>query len=221
MRYPVSTLTGHCRRGLALVTVLLAGACGQPPTPAAAPATAGEIRNFTGTWSFTGNRQLMPLAAGDQAAIFSVSGSLLLAGRERPTLGFRAEIIGFSDSQTGMVGTQRVGRPARRQGVQRARAANRRFPDIRSRAASPGEPDVTPASPANTALPGSGCPKVRMASADGSATSPAGRVWPRRFHPPREASNECTRFPGPRDPEERWRHSRWPSASGSRRFPRG
>ena len=46
----------------------------------------------------------MPLAAGDQAAIFSVKGSLLLAGRERPTLGFRAEIIGFSDSQTGMVG---------------------------------------------------------------------------------------------------------------------
>ena len=104
MPYPVGTSTGYCRRGLALVTVLLAGACGQPPTPVAAPATAGEVRNFTGTWSFTGNRQLMPLAAGDQAAIFSVSGSLLLAGRERPTLGFRAEIIGFSDSQTGMVG---------------------------------------------------------------------------------------------------------------------
>ena len=104
MLYPVGTSTGHCRRGLALLTVLLAGACGQPPTPAAAPTRAGEVRNFTGTWSFTGNRQLMPLAAGDQAAIFSVSGSLMLAGRERPTLGFRAEIIGFSDSQTGMVG---------------------------------------------------------------------------------------------------------------------
>ncbi len=46
----------------------------------------------------------MQLGPGDQAAIFSVSGSLLLAGRERPSLGFRAEIIGFSDSQTGMVG---------------------------------------------------------------------------------------------------------------------
>lgn len=84
--------------------VLLAGACGQPPPPAAAPATPGEARTFTGTWSFTGNRQLMQLGPGDQAAIFSVSGSLLLAGRERPSLGFRAEIIGFSDSQTGMVG---------------------------------------------------------------------------------------------------------------------
>ncbi len=78
MRCPVSPSIGHCWRGLALVMVLLAGACGQPPPPAAAP--------------------------GDQAAIFSVSGSLLLAGRERPSLGFRAEIIGFSDSQTGMVG---------------------------------------------------------------------------------------------------------------------
>jgi hypothetical protein len=104
MRCPVSPSIGHCWRGLALVTVLLAGACGQPPPPAAAPATPGEARTFTGTWSFTGNRQLMQLGPGDQAAIFSVSGSLLLAGRERPSLGFRAEIIGFSDSQTGMVG---------------------------------------------------------------------------------------------------------------------
>lgn len=104
MRCPVSPSIGHCWRGLAFVAVLLAGACGQPPPPAAAPATPGEARTFTGTWSFTGNRQLMQLGTGDQAAIFSVSGSLLLAGRERPSLGFRAEIIGFSDSQTGMVG---------------------------------------------------------------------------------------------------------------------
>ena len=104
MRCPVSPSIGHCWRGLAFVAVLLAGACGQPPPPAAAPATPGEARTFTGTWSFTGNRQLMQLGPGDQAAIFSVSGSLLLAGRERPSLGFRAEIIGFSDSQTGMVG---------------------------------------------------------------------------------------------------------------------
>ena len=103
MPSPVGPSTGNCRRCLALVTVLLAGACGEP-TPPVPPAADGEVRHFTGTWSFTGSRQLMQLAAGAQAAIFSVSGSLLLAGRERPTLGFRAEIIGFSDSQTGMVG---------------------------------------------------------------------------------------------------------------------
>ncbi len=103
MPSPVGASIGRCWRGLALLTVLLAGACGEP-TPPAPPATAGEVRHFTGTWSFTGNRQLMQLAPGDQAAIFLVSGSLLLAGRERPTLGFRAEIMGFSDSQTGMVG---------------------------------------------------------------------------------------------------------------------
>ena len=104
MRNPVDSSIVHCWRALALVTALLVGACGQPLTPSAGPASPGEIRNFTGTWSFTGNRQLMQLAAGNQAAVFSVSGSLLLAGRDRPSLGFRAEIIGFSDSQTGMVG---------------------------------------------------------------------------------------------------------------------
>jgi len=103
MLLSASPSIGHRGRGLALVTMLLAGLGAQPPPPAP-PVTAGEVRHFTGTWSFTGNRQLIPLAAGDQAATFSVKGSLLLAGRERPTLGFRAEIIGFSDSQTGMVG---------------------------------------------------------------------------------------------------------------------
>lgn len=104
MRVQDSRSIAHCRRRLALVTALLAGACGQPPTPATAPGATGEIRHFTGAWSFTGNRQLMQLGGRDQAGIFSVSGSLLLAGRERPALGFRAEIIGFSDSRTGMVG---------------------------------------------------------------------------------------------------------------------
>lgn len=104
MHCPVSPSIGQSWRVLTLVTVLLAGACGQPPTPPAVPATPGDIRTFTGTWSFTGNRQIMQLAPGDQAGIFWVSGSLLLAGQERPALGFRAEIIGFSDSQTGMVG---------------------------------------------------------------------------------------------------------------------
>ncbi len=104
MRCPVGRSIGHCWRGLALVTLVIAGACGQSPTPPATPPALGEIRNFTGTWSFTGARQIMPLAAGDQAGIFSVKGSLLLTGQERPALGFLAEVIGFSDSQKGMVG---------------------------------------------------------------------------------------------------------------------
>ena len=46
MRCPVSPSIGHGWRGLALVTVLLAGACGQPPTPAATPGTPGDIRSL-------------------------------------------------------------------------------------------------------------------------------------------------------------------------------
>ncbi|HPB76329.1 MAG TPA: hypothetical protein PLY96_13910, partial [Chromatiaceae bacterium] len=84
---------------LAAVTLLLAG-CGQAPPPD----DDGAERHFTGTWSFTGNQQLLQLAAGELAGIFHVEGSLLLAGSERPAVGYRAEVIGFSHTQAGMVG---------------------------------------------------------------------------------------------------------------------
>lgn len=81
------------------VTLLLAG-CGQSP-----PSDFdGTERHFTGTWSFTGNQQLLQLAAGERAGIFHVEGSLLLAGQERPATGYRAEVIGFSHTQAGMIG---------------------------------------------------------------------------------------------------------------------
>lgn len=84
---------------LAAVTLLLAG-CGQPP-----PAEGdGAERHFTGTWTFTGNQQLLQLAAGERAGIFHVEGSLLLAGPERPARGYLAEVMGFSHTQAGMVG---------------------------------------------------------------------------------------------------------------------
>jgi hypothetical protein len=84
---------------LAGVTLLIVG-CGQSPPPN----FDGEERHFTGTWSFTGSQQLLQLAAGEQAGIFHVEGSLLLAGPERPAIGYRAEVIGFSHTQAGMVG---------------------------------------------------------------------------------------------------------------------
>lgn len=42
--------------------------------------------------------------AGQHAAIFDLTGSLLLTGAERPAIGFKAEAIGLSDSRSGMQG---------------------------------------------------------------------------------------------------------------------
>lgn len=84
-----------------LVALLFMAACDRSLEPLAA-ADPGERRDFVGNWSATGTRQLLALDAGHWAAIFDVSGSLLLTGAQRPSLGFKAEVIGFSDSQTGV-----------------------------------------------------------------------------------------------------------------------
>ena len=39
-----------------------------------------------------------------RAAIFDLTGSLLLTGEQRPAVGFQAQAIGFSDSRDGMLG---------------------------------------------------------------------------------------------------------------------
>jgi hypothetical protein len=55
-----------------------------------------------GNWSATGTRQTLVLDAGHWAAIFRLSGSLLLTGEQRPGVGFKSEVIGFSDSRSGI-----------------------------------------------------------------------------------------------------------------------
>jgi hypothetical protein len=42
-----------------------------------------------------------------------VSGSLLLTGKQRPHLGFKADVIGFSDTSERPAGAQRVDRRTR------------------------------------------------------------------------------------------------------------
>ncbi len=46
----------------------------------------------------------MELGTGHVAAIFRYSGSLLLSGEQRVNAGFKGEILGFADSQSGMQG---------------------------------------------------------------------------------------------------------------------
>ena len=87
-----------------LAALLLMVACGQsggpvPPTP-----RPGEWRSFEGTWTAAGTRRTLRLGPRDRAAIFELTGSVLLTGAQRPAVGFRAQAIGFSDTRAGMQG---------------------------------------------------------------------------------------------------------------------
>jgi hypothetical protein len=59
---------------------------------------------FEGTWTASGTRRTLHLGLDDRAAIFELTGSVLLTGAQRPAVGFRAQAIGFSDSRAGMQG---------------------------------------------------------------------------------------------------------------------
>ena len=86
-----------------LVALLLTAACGHSDgTPQTLP--AGEWHEFEGTWTASGTRRTLRLGADDRAAIFELTGSVLLTGAQRPAVGFRAQAIGFSDSRVGMQG---------------------------------------------------------------------------------------------------------------------
>lgn len=90
--------------GLVIFVMLLATACEHsPPSPPSA-STPGEVRHFTGTWSATGSRQSLQFGPERQSAIFKFTGSLLLTGPQRLTTGFKAEVIGFTDSESSMQG---------------------------------------------------------------------------------------------------------------------
>ena len=82
---------------------LVTGACGQPGGTAQTP-LADEWHAFEGTWTAAGTRRTLRLGQDDRAAIFELTGSVLLTGAQRPAVGFRAQAIGFSDSRAGMQG---------------------------------------------------------------------------------------------------------------------
>jgi hypothetical protein len=87
-----------------LAVLLLTAACGEPSglPPQALP--TGEWLTFEGTWTAAGTRRTLRLGPNDRAAIFDLTGSVLLTGPQRPAVGFIAHAIGFSDSRTGMQG---------------------------------------------------------------------------------------------------------------------
>lgn len=96
---------GRSRRTLksagAAVALALAACDGKPPVP---PAVAVQEGDFDGSWSAAGARRSISLGSDRSASAINLSGTMLLTGPGRPALGFRAEIIGLTDTQTGFVG---------------------------------------------------------------------------------------------------------------------
>src|SRR5262245_62993100 len=92
-------------RLMALYIALLIGvACAPSSTWAQATSAEGEWREFQGTWTAVGKRQVIPLGGDRRASIVDFNGSLELSGASRPAVGFRAEAIVLNDSVTGLVG---------------------------------------------------------------------------------------------------------------------
>jgi hypothetical protein len=89
---------------LLLAAFLLAAACGQPGGPVPETLRAGEWHAFEGTWTAAGTRRTLRLGPDERAAIFELTGSVLLTGAQRPAVGFRAQAIGLSDTRAGMQG---------------------------------------------------------------------------------------------------------------------
>ena len=92
------------RGGLVVALAIAAAACGPPAEPPKAAMAAGEWREFEGTWNASGHRKTIALGAERRGSIIDLSGSMLMAGRGRPGVGFHAEVIGLSDTETGLVG---------------------------------------------------------------------------------------------------------------------
>jgi hypothetical protein len=78
-------------------------ACGSG-TQSPRPATAPEWLEFEGSWNGAGSRHTISLGEGRVGSIVDLKGTMLLAGPNRPGVGFHSEVIGLVDSATGFQG---------------------------------------------------------------------------------------------------------------------
>ena len=95
---------GVPRRQFLLGLAFAVAACGpatQSPRP---PAAAGEWLEFEGSWNGAGSRHTISLGEERVGSIVDLRGTMLLAGPDRPGVGFHSEVIGLVDSATGFQG---------------------------------------------------------------------------------------------------------------------
>ena len=87
-----------------LAVALSLSACKPAAELAISPATPGQWLEFDGSWNAAGKRTNIPLGADRRGSIIFLSGTMLLAGPQRPGVGFRSELIALVDSGTGLQG---------------------------------------------------------------------------------------------------------------------
>jgi hypothetical protein len=92
------------RREVLFALALAATACGPAADSPAPRATSGEWLEFTGSWNAAGSRQTISLGEDRHGSIVDLKGTMLLAGADRPGVGFHSEVIGLTDSATGFQG---------------------------------------------------------------------------------------------------------------------
>lgn len=90
--------------GLMAALAVAAVACSPAPQVSPPADIGAEWREFEGTWTAAGDRQVIALGSERKASVAVLRGSLLLSGSERPAFGVRAEAVVFNDSATGMIG---------------------------------------------------------------------------------------------------------------------
>ncbi len=91
-------------RALPAALAIAMAACDSTPPPPKSVVAAGEWREFEGSWNAAGSRHSIPLGPGRQGSIIELRGTMLLAGPERPGVGFQADAIALVDSATGLAG---------------------------------------------------------------------------------------------------------------------
>jgi hypothetical protein len=85
-----------------IALALVVGSCEKKtdlPTTASA-----EWREFEGSWNAAGTRRSIPLGGDRKGSVINLRGTMLLTGAGRPSVGFRAEVVALSDTETGLVG---------------------------------------------------------------------------------------------------------------------
>ena len=87
-----------------LIALLIAVGCHRNPEPTPPSSSSGYWKIFQGTWIASGTRQTIRLGADRRASIAQLSGSLVLSGQSRPSVGFLADAIVLNDTSTGTLG---------------------------------------------------------------------------------------------------------------------
>lgn len=95
---------GVPRRQFLLGLAFAVAACGPAPKSPGPAAASREWLEFEGSWNGAGRRQTISLGKERVGSIVHLRGTMLLAGPNRPGVGFHSEVIGLVDSATGFQG---------------------------------------------------------------------------------------------------------------------